>query len=132
VTDSTKVKPIKIRLAGSKPKDPEPETAQVQIEPKKQEWVKSKCYTECLSADPNDCFVMCLVTIPPKYKTIITKPGEIVCEFGYELNSSEEKCIKKVETLSEKTETSGRLKAVNLLTECEIKIIDYKEIECGN
>lgn len=45
-------------------------TEQVMITPATTKWVKGKADAGCLSADPADCQVMCLVEIPAVYKTV--------------------------------------------------------------
>jgi peptidoglycan hydrolase-like protein with peptidoglycan-binding domain len=42
------------------------ELANVPISDPKQKWVKRKADKNCISADPNDCLVWCLIDIPPK------------------------------------------------------------------
>lgn len=39
-------------------------------EPGSTKWVKKKADRNCLSADPNDCLVWCLVEIPTKYRIV--------------------------------------------------------------
>lgn len=43
---------------------------QVMVEPARTEWVKGKADPGCLSENPEDCQVMCLVELPATYKTI--------------------------------------------------------------
>ncbi|MCB9256916.1 MAG: peptidoglycan-binding protein [Chitinophagales bacterium] len=45
-------------------------TEQVMITPATTKWVKGKADAGCLSANPADCQVMCLVEIPAVYKTV--------------------------------------------------------------
>jgi len=40
------------------------------LEEEKTEWIKRKADKNCLSADPNDCLVWCLVNVPEKIETI--------------------------------------------------------------
>jgi len=49
------------------------ETEVVEVEPARTEWKKGKADAGCLSADPEDCKVWCLVEIPAKTKTIYKK-----------------------------------------------------------
>lgn len=46
---------------------------QVMVTPATTKWVKGKADAGCLSADPKDCQVMCLVEVPATYKTIDKK-----------------------------------------------------------
>lgn len=46
---------------------------QVMVTPATTKWVKGKADAGCLSADPADCQVMCLVEVPAVYKTIDKK-----------------------------------------------------------
>lgn len=49
------------------------ETEVVEVEPARTEWKKGKADAGCLSADPEDCKVWCLVEIPAVKKTIYKK-----------------------------------------------------------
>jgi len=44
------------------------EIKKVQTSPAKTEWVKKKANRNCLSQDPNDCLVWCLVETPAEFK----------------------------------------------------------------
>lgn len=46
---------------------------QVMVTPTTSKWVKGKADAGCLSANPADCQVMCLVEVPAVYKTISKK-----------------------------------------------------------
>lgn len=61
------------------------EVKQFQLTPPKKEWVKKKADRNCLSADPNDCLVWCLVEIPGEFEeykvvkdTTLTSDFELV------------------------------------------------------
>lgn len=45
-------------------------TEQVMIKPATQKWVEGKADPNCLSADPRDCRVLCLVEVPAQYRTV--------------------------------------------------------------
>ncbi|NNC94240.1 MAG: peptidoglycan-binding protein [Chitinophagales bacterium] len=54
-------------------------TEKVMVAPARTEWKKGEADKNCLSADPEDCRVWCLVEIPAEYKTItktVEKSGE--------------------------------------------------------
>ncbi len=46
---------------------------QKMVSPTTTKWVKGKANAGCLSADPNDCQVMCLVEVPAQYTTVSKK-----------------------------------------------------------
>lgn len=59
-------------------------TERILIAEETQRWEKGKKDPNCLSANPDDCRVMCLVTVPAQYKTVakqVTKtPARVVEE----------------------------------------------------
>ena len=48
----------------------ETQTEQIETSPATTKWVKRKADRNCLSADPNDCLVWCLVEVPAQYRTV--------------------------------------------------------------
>lgn len=48
-------------------------TEEVMVTPATTKWVKGKADAGCLSANPEDCQVMCLVEVPAVYKKVSTK-----------------------------------------------------------
>lgn len=54
-------------------------TETVEIAPAKTKWIKRKGNENCLSDDPEDCLVWCLVEIPAQFRTI-TKKVNIGCD----------------------------------------------------
>lgn len=58
---------------------------QIEVEPSETKWVKKKADRNCMSADPNDCLVWCLVEEPAVIKEIKvphdpSKAGELTYE----------------------------------------------------
>lgn len=47
------------------------ETVAIEISPATSEWVKKKADGNCLSADPNDCLVWCLIQKPGQTKELV-------------------------------------------------------------
>jgi hypothetical protein len=72
-------------------------TERILVSPISSKWEKKRVDKNCLSVDPNDCLVWCLVEVPAEYKTI-TKQKAKGCTDGYmpSTNSStgKEECIK--------------------------------------
>ncbi len=56
-------------------------TEQIETSPASTKWVKRKADRNCLSADPNDCLVWCLVETPAQYRTV-SRRINIGCEGG--------------------------------------------------
>ena len=69
-------------------------TEQIQTAPASTRWEKRKSNQNCLSADPEDCLVWCLVEIPAEYKTV-TKRIRQGCPPGYTDNG--EDCTREIE-----------------------------------
>ena len=55
------------------PADYEFISEQMMVAPATTKWVKGKADAGCLSANPEDCQVMCLVEVPAQYKTVQRK-----------------------------------------------------------
>jgi hypothetical protein len=70
------------------------ETETIETSPATTKWVKRKADRNCLSADPNDCLVWCLVEVPAQYRTV-TKQIRSGYDAGYVDNGDD--CTKVVE-----------------------------------
>jgi len=57
----------------------EPVTENVEVRPASTKWIRKPSDRNCLGADPDDCFVWCLVEVPAQYQTIF-KQEPIGCE----------------------------------------------------
>ena len=57
-------------------------TETIEVKPASTKWVKRKADRNCLSADPNDCLVWCLVEVPAEFTTV-TKQIAQGCADGY-------------------------------------------------
>jgi len=64
------------------PMEYESVTETVELKPSTTKWVKRQADKNCLSADPNDCLVWCLVEVPAEYTTV-TKQISKGCAAGY-------------------------------------------------
>lgn len=69
VTEKIQVSAEKISLA-EVPGTYETTTEQIEISPAATKWVKRKGDRNCLSQDPNDCLVWCLVEVAAQYRTV--------------------------------------------------------------
>ncbi len=82
------------------PMEYETTTERVEVSPASTKWVKRKADRNCLSANPDDCLVWCLVEVPAEYKTV-TKRMAKGCATGYTrsskgtgANSRDEECVR--------------------------------------
>nr|HPQ21227.1 OmpA family protein [Saprospiraceae bacterium] len=57
-------------------------TEQIEVSPATQKWEKKKADKNCLSANPDDCLVWCLVEVPARYNTV-TKRIKKGCAEGW-------------------------------------------------
>jgi Putative peptidoglycan binding domain len=86
---------------------------QILVSPASTKWEKKVADRNCLSADPNDCSVWCLIAVPAQYKTV-TKQVAKACAEGYVRSTgggdasaangggaSKEECIKIVQVGAE-------------------------------
>ena len=74
------------------------ESERIEVRPASTKWVKRKADRNCLSADPNDCLVWCLVEVPAEYRTV-TKQVRVGCESGWTDNGDD--CVRTVEVPEE-------------------------------
>ncbi len=70
------------------PMEYESVTETVELKPSTTKWVKRQADKNCLSADPNDCLVWCLVEVPAEYTTV-TKQIAKGCAAGYTRSGKE-------------------------------------------
>lgn len=73
-------------------------TERVEVSPASTKWVKRKADRNCLSANPDDCLVWCLVEVPAEYKTV-SKTVAAGCAEGYTRSSTtradgKEECVR--------------------------------------
>ncbi len=98
----TKTEQVLVKEAGTRiekqPAGYETVTETIQTSPASTKWVKKKADKNCLSADPNDCLVWCLVEVPAQYKTV-TKSVRKSCAAGW--TSSGEDCIRTIDVPAE-------------------------------
>ena len=69
VTEEYVMEPESSRVVVREPRY-ETMTEQIETAPASTKWVKRKADRNCLSADPNDCLVWCLVETPAQYRTV--------------------------------------------------------------
>ncbi len=111
-TFETITEQVLVKAAGSrierKPAKYETVTMQVETSPAATKWVKKKADANCLSADPDDCLVWCLVEIPATSK-LVTKQVRVGCEEGWTDNGDD--CTRSVPVPAEySTRTYQKLK----------------------
>ena len=70
--------PAYVRLEFKEPEYKET-TERIEIKPASQKWIKKKGEAGCLQADPDDCFVWCLVEEPAEYQ-MVTKRIDLGCD----------------------------------------------------
>ncbi len=91
-------------------------------------WVKKKAERNCLSSDPNDCLVWCLVEIPAQTKTRVVQEGGLYCPDGFETNTATSKCTKLIEV--ENRQNRLRWSFISHKTNKQLNVIDYREVSC--
>ena len=90
----------------------------IETKPATTKWVKKKADRNCLSADPEDCLVWCLVEVPAQYRTV-TKQVRKGCPDGYTDNGDD--CTRTVEIPAEYgTRTYRKVKSPATTREIEI------------
>ena len=76
-----------------KPAQYRSETETIETVPASTKWVKKKSNDNCLSADPSDCMIWCLVEVPSQHRTI-TKSVRVGCDDGWMQKGDD--CVKAV------------------------------------
>jgi hypothetical protein len=87
-----------VKAAGTRiervPAEYRTESETIETSPASTQWIKKKADRNCLSADPNDCLVWCLVEIPASYQTV-TSRIRVGCPTGYTDNGDD--CTREVD-----------------------------------
>lgn len=103
----------------------ETQTERIEVSPSATKWVKRQADRNCLSADPNDCLIWCLVEVPAQFKNV-TKQVRVGCEEGWTDNG--EDCTRIIDIPAEFENRSKRIvKTPTQVVEEEIPA-EYKEI----
>ena len=89
-------------------------------------WVQKKANKDCLSADPNDCLVWCLVEAPAQTQTIIRKRIDVTCSTEFTFVKQENKCIRQVSITNE----NPKVKFISSMNSEEIFPDGLKEVKC--
>ena len=94
------------------------------IQPGGTKWIKKRANRNCLSSDPNDCMVWCLVEIPKEYQ--VTNYYEEVPE-NFQLSKSRGVFHRQftIENTNKK-----KYRIFTLRDNSELNILDFKEIKC--
>ena len=80
VTENYVLQPESSRMVVREPRY-ETITEQIEVSPASTKWVKRKADASCLSANPDDCLVWCLVETPAQYRTV-SRRVNVGCEGG--------------------------------------------------
>ncbi len=75
-----------------KPAKYKTETETIETSPASTKWVKKRSGDNCLSADPDDCMIWCLVEVPATYKTV-QKQVKVGCDDGWTMRGDD--CVKE-------------------------------------
>lgn len=100
-------------------------TERIEVKPATTKWVKRKADRNCLSADPNDCLVWCLVEVPAEYRTV-TKQVRKGCTAGY--TDSGDDCTRTVDIPAEYGTRTKRVVKTPATSRQETIPAEYKTI----
>lgn len=103
----------------------ETQTEQIEVTPASTKWVKRKADKNCLSADPNDCLVWCLVETPAQYRTISRKV-RTGCPSGYVDDGTS--CTKTIEVPAKYGTRTTRVIKTPASTREEVIPAEYKTL----
>ncbi len=100
-------------------------TERIEVTPASTNWVKKKADRNCLSADPNDCLVWCLVEVPATYRTV-TKQVREGCPEGYTDNGDD--CTRAIEIPAEYASRNKRMIKTPASTREEVIPAEYTTV----
>lgn len=98
----------------------------VEVSPASTRWVKRQADRNCLSEDPNDCLVWCLVEVPAQYK-VVTKQVKQACPAGFEVSG--EDCIRYHEAPAEYATRTKRVVVKPAMVQEEVVPAEYKKVD---
>ena len=112
-------------------------TEDIMVSPASQKWVKSTADPSCLSANPEDCQVMCLVEVPAVYKKVSRK---VVKTPAYKQEipvAAEFKIVSRqvIETPARQEQVEIAATYKNVVNKVLVKkggYSDWREILCGS
>ncbi|MEM6723379.1 MAG: hypothetical protein AAF598_05030, partial [Bacteroidota bacterium] len=102
VTETYVSKPASTKIIAV-PTEYTSESETIEVAPATTKWVKRKADRNCLSANPDDCLVWCLVEVPARYETVTRRVAK-ACAFQTAADGS---CYRE-ETIPEQTATRTR------------------------
>ena len=89
-------------------------------------WVKKKADRNCVSANPDDCLVWCLVQVPAQNKTVINERIDVTCSSDFTFVEQENKCIRQASIANE----DPKMKFILSINNKEIFPEGLKEVKC--
>ncbi len=101
------------------------EVETIPIEPATAKWVRKKVDENCLSRNPDDCLIWCLVEVPAVTQIIIKRIKE--CPLGFE-NEVDNICVREVDVDNGKSTKRLRIMDITMLT--EIRPVSFEESDC--
>lgn len=123
VSETYVIEPASVRIETFQPAF-ETVTERVETKPASTKWVRKKADASCLSANPDDCLVWCLVETPVEYQTF-TKRINVGCDGSGVADAG---CVKEMEVPAVMgTRTVQRIKKPATIRE-EIIPAEYKQV----
>ena len=101
------------------------------IQPATTKWVKRKADRNCLSADPNDCLVWCLIEVPAEYG-FADEGGVQGCPDNFQMSVDEKYCYRTISIFNEKGKTKRLVLKDKDFPDKEISIKEYSVVDCKN
>lgn len=123
VTETYEMEAASTRIETLTPKY-ETVTEQVQVSPASTKWVKKKGDPSCLSADPNDCLVWCLVEVPATFRTV-TKRMNVGCDGSGVADAG---CVKEVTIPAKMGTRTRRVVKTPATQRTEVIPAEYKTV----
>lgn len=103
----------------------------IEISPPSTKWVKRKADRNCISEDPNDCLVWCLIEVPAEYG-IAEDHMVLKCPNGFQISSDKKYCYRTISIINEQESTMRLVIKDKDFPNREIKIKNYTITDCKN
>lgn len=99
------------------------------IQPESTKWEKRKAERDCLSSDPEDCMVWCLVKIPEEVEVISRTFNIISCPLTYDISKDGLRCEKEVSMYVDQA-LSKEMAVYYPALKREVEILNFEKITC--
>ena len=103
----------------------------IEISSASTKWVKRKADRNCISTDPNDCLVWCLIEVPAEYG-LAEESMVLKCPDDFQISSDKKYCFRAVSIINEYGSRKRLVIRDKNIPNREIKLKNYAITDCKN